>query len=156
MGRNTGNVIGMPCSNPANPETQVRKDQFSREIFSCRRLGLQTYDRSWQMPCRTMENHCLNKSSFHDVMEQATKQLVANFCFLKRIDKWWSQTGSNRRPEACKATALPTELWPLSCFALANTTKCRQTFAKQYVERHQVCEFPADFDTLSLILLRRM
>jgi hypothetical protein len=27
---------------------------------------------------------------------------------------WWSQTGSNRRPEACKATALPTELWPLT------------------------------------------
>lgn len=27
--------------------------------------------------------------------------------------KWWSQTGSNRRPHACKARALPTELWPL-------------------------------------------
>ena len=27
-------------------------------------------------------------------------------------EKWWSQTGSNRRPDACKATALPTELWP--------------------------------------------
>ena len=26
--------------------------------------------------------------------------------------KWWSQTGSNRRPHACKARALPTELWP--------------------------------------------
>ncbi len=26
--------------------------------------------------------------------------------------KWWSQTGSNRRPPACKAGALPTELWP--------------------------------------------
>ena len=26
---------------------------------------------------------------------------------------WWSQTGSNRRPHACKACALPTELWPL-------------------------------------------
>ena len=26
--------------------------------------------------------------------------------------KWWSRTGSNRRPEACKATALPTELRP--------------------------------------------
>jgi hypothetical protein len=25
---------------------------------------------------------------------------------------WWSQTGSNRRPRACKARALPTELWP--------------------------------------------
>ena len=33
-----------------------------------------------------------------------------------RIDRspiWWSQTGSNRRPPACKAGALPTELWPL-------------------------------------------
>ncbi len=30
---------------------------------------------------------------------------------LRRI--WWSQTGSNRRPHACKARALPTELWPL-------------------------------------------
>ena len=26
--------------------------------------------------------------------------------------KWWSQSGSNRRPQACKASALPTELWP--------------------------------------------
>ena len=29
-----------------------------------------------------------------------------------RKTKWWSQTGSNRRPPACKAGALPTELWP--------------------------------------------
>ena len=27
---------------------------------------------------------------------------------------WWSQTGSNRRPHACKARALPAELWPRS------------------------------------------
>ena len=26
---------------------------------------------------------------------------------------WWSQPESNRRPPACKAGALPTELWPL-------------------------------------------
>jgi hypothetical protein len=33
--------------------------------------------------------------------------------FLDREKKgWWSQTGSNRRPHACKARALPTELWP--------------------------------------------
>ena len=31
---------------------------------------------------------------------------------------WWSRTGSNRRPEACKATALPTELRPLGWFRL--------------------------------------
>jgi hypothetical protein len=29
---------------------------------------------------------------------------------------WWSQTGSNRRPPACKAGALPTELWPRISF----------------------------------------
>ena len=29
-----------------------------------------------------------------------------------RRPAWWSQTGSNRRPHACKARALPTELWP--------------------------------------------
>ena len=28
--------------------------------------------------------------------------------------KWWSQTGSNRRPHACKARALPAELCPRS------------------------------------------
>ena len=27
-------------------------------------------------------------------------------------EDWWSQTGSNRRPPACKAGALPTELQP--------------------------------------------
>ncbi len=27
--------------------------------------------------------------------------------------RWWSRTGSNRRPHACKARALPTELRPL-------------------------------------------
>ena len=31
--------------------------------------------------------------------------------------EWWSQTGSNRRPHACKARALPTELWPQYFFA---------------------------------------
>ncbi len=31
---------------------------------------------------------------------------------LRSSEGWWSQTGSNRRPPACKAGALPTELWP--------------------------------------------
>jgi hypothetical protein len=34
--------------------------------------------------------------------------------------RWWSQTGSNRRPPACKAGALPTELWPQVGGWLAN------------------------------------
>jgi hypothetical protein len=32
-----------------------------------------------------------------------------------RQEKWWSQTGSNRRHRACKARALPAELWPQTC-----------------------------------------
>jgi hypothetical protein len=28
------------------------------------------------------------------------------------IDDWWRMTGSNRRPPACKAGALPAELIP--------------------------------------------
>ena len=32
--------------------------------------------------------------------------------FYEAHREWWSQTGSNRRPPACKAGALPTELWP--------------------------------------------
>ena len=35
-------------------------------------------------------------------------------CGAQKAKNWWSQTGSNRRPEACKATALPAELWPRS------------------------------------------
>src|SRR5665213_681974 len=34
--------------------------------------------------------------------------------FDRQDRRWWSQTGSNRRPPACKAGALPTELWPRS------------------------------------------
>jgi hypothetical protein len=35
-----------------------------------------------------------------------------NSCPAVALQNWWSQTGSNRRPHACKARALPTELWP--------------------------------------------
>src|SRR5690606_31106360 len=30
----------------------------------------------------------------------------------RELERWWSLSGSNRRPEACKATALPAELRP--------------------------------------------
>src|ERR1700738_5298475 len=54
---------------------------------------------------------------------------------------WWSQTGSNRRPHACKARALPAELWPRTRrrmpFALAPAQRpsfkkaCRAEAAEQ-------------------------
>jgi hypothetical protein len=58
------------------------------------------------------------RSPLHDVRKPATSILrcdVRNSCFrTSQISRWWSQTGSNRRPPACKAGALPTELWPRS------------------------------------------
>ena len=42
------------------------------------------------------------------------KMFSGRFVASRDRQSWWSQTGSNRRPPACKAGALPTELWPLS------------------------------------------
>ena len=38
---------------------------------------------------------------------------------------WWSQSGSNRRPQACKASALPTELGPQSQAAARNERRAQ-------------------------------
>ena len=45
-------------------------------------------------------------------------------------NKWWSQTDSNRRHPACKAGALPTELWPRK--VNSDKTVKEQTFLKIY------------------------
>ena len=37
---------------------------------------------------------------------------------------WWSQTGSNRRPPACKAGALPAELWPHKICRVRRHARC--------------------------------
>ncbi len=42
----------------------------------------------------------------------STRHICAMALQLDPRSNWWSQTGSNRRPHACKARALPTELWP--------------------------------------------
>ena len=42
---------------------------------------------------------------------------------------WWSQPGSNRRPQACKASALPTELWPLTEVYQVYRCRGRKAFA---------------------------
>src|SRR5262245_39114754 len=61
----------------------------------------------------------LGVSLLHDV-KQTAALVAAEPCPLRPWRRlavwswlsWWSQTGSNRRPPACKAGALPTELWP--------------------------------------------
>src|SRR5215475_3840333 len=65
-----------------------------------------------------------DRSPLYDVRNHASRcsgesDRFAERCFRGRMigsigDQtiWWSQTGSNRRPHACKARALPAELWP--------------------------------------------
>lgn len=74
-----------------------------------------------------LRNRSPSKSSLHNVMQNRhpARRRNANQCFLtddftrrltERIPRaviWWSRTGSNRRPPACKAGALPAELRPL-------------------------------------------
>jgi hypothetical protein len=86
--------------------------------------------RSRTTPALLQARHVPGISPLHDVKKSASPLARGNYCFLqwmhfpaaqhgnlagaRRTRKWWSQTGSNRRPEACKATALPAELWPLN------------------------------------------
>lgn len=52
--------------------------------------------------------HCLSRQCMRsDVSRTILVEAFSNFETI-----WWSQTGSNRRPHACKARALPAELWP--------------------------------------------
>ena len=44
---------------------------------------------------------------------------------VRAVQPWWSWTGSNRRPPACKAGALPTELQPRVSMGL--TDYCQPT-----------------------------
>ena len=58
------------------------------------------------------------------------KTFSAATAFLR---SWWSQAGSNRRPPACKAGALPAELWPPDHFLkgsfFGNARRERLTFS---------------------------
>lgn len=47
----------------------------------------------------------------------STARVVDALGGMRGDERWWSQSGSNRRPDACKATALPAELWPQSAIA---------------------------------------
>src|SRR3569833_2101101 len=47
---------------------------------------------------------------------------------------WWSQAGSNRRPPACHAGALPAELWPLTLGAgslIVSRVECKGKFGSK-------------------------
>ena len=64
-----------------------------------------------------------NTLSVSSVRHLATKCLTLHTVSVEP-GNWWSQPGSNRRPPACKAGALPAELWPL--VSQSNVTREKQ------------------------------
>ena len=70
---------------------------------------------------------------------------------------WWSRTGSNRRPHACKARALPTELWPHEDDSQKG--RCMQRIPPAFRHpgrRHTKCGGPRRTRTADLTLIRRV
>ena len=90
--------------------------------------------------------------SIHNVIRRPGRNLTGNLVSLRSLSRfWWSQTGSNRRPHACKARALPTELWPQledsSLGSLSSTCP---------PEDHTKCGGPRQTRTADLTLIRRV
>ncbi len=111
------------------------------------------FDRSDQKKPFFTHSHCSSPRvsgqtdsvvSIHDVQRSGHGRPKAStqpnlLSFLRRISicsaitrppekTWWSQTGSNRRHPACKAGALPAELWPhfwAFCIRPQMRTRCK-------------------------------
>ena len=83
-----------PSSSPWNP-----KPRGLHQGPGCRKPTLGAISSSRCQTAASSQDHC----------RRATRTDYSRTIFAPG---WWSQTGSNRRPPACKAGALPTELWP--------------------------------------------
>ncbi len=80
-------LMDQPVVHPANP------------AFTCQRVRTRKFSGSKLCFCRNQNLTAL-------------VALVACHPKLQSREGWWSRSGSNRRPQACKARALPTELRP--------------------------------------------
>ena len=67
-------------------------------------------------PPKAGKANLLTRSANHDASIEASGPAnIRNKDRARIVQRsWWSLSGSNRRPEACKATALPAELRPLT------------------------------------------
>jgi hypothetical protein len=87
-----------------------RKDDLAIVVFGSFRAGDDPHSKTAMIypsvspPCATQRN-----STLPDFQTSSDLQCQRTNCVPIR---WWRQTGSNRRPPACKAGALPTELCP--------------------------------------------
>ncbi|GAC43589.1 hypothetical protein PPOP_2975 [Paenibacillus popilliae ATCC 14706] len=62
---------------------------------------------AWLIPNNVQCDGAGDRSRTHDLL--ITSQPLYQLSYTG-LDEWWTLTGSNRRPSACKADALPAEL----------------------------------------------
>jgi hypothetical protein len=89
-----------PLYDVRNPAPVSVKDNAREVMFS--RTILLRHSSINDQPAFALSSHAGHASPFGSAT--ATRS--------PKGEAWWSQTGSNRRPHACKARALPAELWP--------------------------------------------
>src|SRR5271166_5738878 len=88
----------------SSSQCQISEDRDQTTVDGSSNVGLSAFHRRAQKrPAKLIKLHRKDWRSAH------RRSLPIP---TSAVRKWWSQTGSNRRPHACKARALPTELWP--------------------------------------------
>ena len=82
---------------PFRPKPKPICGQIRKNLFTMTK-SLAALQRQRLRQCRRQGSFHFSSNERRSIHQPATR--------------WWSQSGSNRRPQACKASALPTELWP--------------------------------------------
>ena len=151
-------------SMPRHPSEALMRLIVLSKTHAWGRFVFQPYERTGKTPthalCFLMSSRVCPPSfrgsranpSIHNVSVRPGRNLTGNLVSLRSLSRfWWSQTGSNRRPHACKARALPTELWPLlkprPLGSLSSTCP---------PEDHTKCGGPRQTRTADLTLIRRV
>ena len=132
--------VAGPATEVRNQKTEIRKPKPS---VSIRRSRLPKRSAPSRDPRGNPRQHstkliCIGLSRVVRGSREARHWLAIRLLF----SDWWSQTGSNRRPHACKARALPTELWPLQ----------RTEDRRQRTDEDTFCPLSSVFRRLSSVL----
>ena len=101
-----------PCGPPAG-RGRLGEDSHAPPPWRAAPHRLRNQETHHARQRTTCPNQCLltiSETALPAGAGQANRRRRARACLL---ETWWSRTGSNRRPPACKAGALPTELRPL-------------------------------------------
>ncbi len=108
-----------PKTNRALRHVQMRQldlSKFKKFTRSIRQKEIQIVKEqeiNWGRTAINFENFVV--STLANLIAVRPRLIVSNGVSKKN---WWSQAGSNRRPPACKAGALPAELWPQALVGL--------------------------------------